>query len=184
MGAPKTKKGKNRGGKSQKGFPLWMRDLLNILGGLVLGALGAWILQNYLDGREAKAVCIRFAEDVERAVPSLKPFVGRSLSLSEGRTQEAEVLQGMDIDRPAHPLDVYRNLMVDLPALHKRGLVNLIRFYENMDRAELYRKLLLEQQEHPEQMPAILSREFLRALEEGSEMAPRVLLEIRPRGKK
>jgi hypothetical protein len=184
MGTSKTKKGKPRGGTPQKRTPLWVRDLMNILGGLVVGALVAWIVQSYLDGREAKGVSIRFAEDVERAGSSLKPFAERSLALSEGRYEGSDSLQGLDIAGPVHPLDLYRSSKADLPALHQRGLVDLLRFYESMDKAELYRKLLLEQREHPDQMPAILSREFLRALEEGAEMTSRVLWEIRQQRKK
>jgi len=52
MAARKTKKAK-AGKKTQpaKKFPLWLRDLLNILGGLLVGTLGFWGVTGYLEGR-------------------------------------------------------------------------------------------------------------------------------------
>lgn len=184
MGKTRQNRAKSRDGAPRKRSPLWLRDLMNLLVGLAFGVAGAWIVQAYLDGREARAVSTRFAQDVELAQSALKPFVERGLAVSEGRFDGPDMLEGLDVARPVHALDRYRDSMADLPILHKRGLASILQFYENLYKAELYRKLLLEQRDHPDQMSAILVREFMRTLQEGSLLTSRLLAELQAREKK
>ncbi len=184
MASAKVRKGKSRGTGQRKRSPLWLRDLLNILGGLLAGATLVWVVQGYLETREARAVAKRFFEDIEQAQTALKPFAERAVAVLEGSQGALEALNGLDAVEPVHSLDMFRSSMGDLPLLRDRGFVDLLRFYGGLDRAELYRKLLVEQKERPDQVPAVLAREFLRALQESSLGSQRLLRELRPEGKR
>lgn len=183
MASAKARKGRPSGTGQRKKSPLWLRDLLNILGGLFAGAALVWVVQGYLETQEARGAAKRFFEDVEQAQRALKPFAERAVAVLDGSQAALEALNGLDAGGPVHSLDMFRNFMGDLPLLRDRGFVELLRFYGGLDRAELYRKLLVEHRERPDQVPAVLAREFLRALQESSEGGQRLLRELGPRGK-
>lgn len=184
MASAKARRGKLRGSGQRKKSPLWLRDLLNILGGLFAGASLVWVAQGYLETREARAAAKRFFEDVDQAQRALKPFTERASAVLEGSQAVSEALNGLDAAEPVHSLDMFRDSMGDLPLLRDRGFVDLLRFYSGLDRAELYRKLLVEQKERPDQVPVVLAREFLRALQESFQGSQRLLRELRPDGKR
>lgn len=182
MASTKARKGRSRGTGQRKRSPLWLRDLLNLLGGLIAGATLVWVVQGYLETREARAAAKRFFEDVEQAQTAMKPFAERAVAVLEGSQEALEAVNGLEAGVPVHPLDRFRSSMEDLPLLRDRGFSDLLRFYAGLDKAELYRKLLVEQRERPDQVPALLAREFLRALQESFQGSQRLLKELGPNG--
>lgn len=177
-------KGRARGSGQRKKSPLWLRDLLNILGGLIAGAALVWLVQGYLETRQTRTAAKRFFEDIERTQTALKPFADRAVVVLEGSQAPTEALSGLEVREAAFPLELFRDSMEDLPLLRDRGFVDLLRYYGGLDRAELYRKLIVEQKERPDQVPAVLAREFLRAMQEAFQGSQRLLRELRPDGKR
>ena len=53
MAASKGKRRRTKKNTQGRKSRLWLRDLLNILGGLLAGALGFWIVQGVLGSRTA-----------------------------------------------------------------------------------------------------------------------------------
>jgi hypothetical protein len=176
MAANKGKKGRTRKSTTSRKSRLWLRDLLNIVGGLLVGSFGLWIVQGYLEGRTAKEVSQRVRGVVQGDLPTLKQTSEGYEAILESKEDDvSEALRGVELDGPLYGLDAYKRVPEDLPYLDTDERPLLLGFYLNLRDAELLRKLIIEQREHPEQMSQILAREFLRTLHEGTQLAPRLL---------
>jgi hypothetical protein len=81
---------------------------------------------------------------------------------------------------PLYGLEAYRTVHEDLPALDADARPLLMAFYLNLRDAELLRKMIVEQREHPQEMSQILTREFLRTLHEGAQLVSRLLWALGP----
>jgi hypothetical protein len=170
MAASKGKKGKKKKNTQGRKSRLWLRDLLNILGGLLVGALGFWIVQEVLADRTAQDASQRYRTVIQEDLPVLE----------QASEDVPEVLQGVDITVALYRLDAYKTVPDDLPGLEVEARPLLLSFYLNLRDAELLRKLIIEQREHPQEMSQILTREFLRTLDEGTQLVPRLLWALGP----
>lgn len=175
MAANKGRKGKAKKSTPSRKSRLWLRDLLNILGGLLVGSLGLWIVQGYLDTRTAREACERYAGVIEGDLPVLKKASEGYEALSESKEGALQFLQGVDITGALYRVDAYRGIHQDFADLGDEARPLLLAFYLSLRDAELLRKMIIEQREHPEQMNQILAREFLRTLHEATQLAPRLL---------
>jgi len=175
MAANKGKKGRTRKSTPSRKSRLWLRDLLNIVGGLLVGSFGLWIVQGYLEGRTAKEVSQRVRSVVQGDLPILKQTSEGYETIQEREEDVLEALQGVELNGALYGLDAYKKVPEDLPYLHTDARPLLLDFYLNLRDAELLRKLIIEQRAHPEQISQILAREFLRTLHEGTQLAPRLL---------
>jgi hypothetical protein len=184
MGNKKNVK-RPKGGGEKKKSPLWVRDILNLIGGAVVGGLTVFIVSSYLSGRATKETSQLFTEDLKKAIPALSPMVERYLEVTDGKKKDAkDLLEGMDLSKPVHPLDLYRDSSNRLGSLDKTCLVRLLEFYRNLDEAELYRKLILKDQQRPDQIVLLMQREFLRALYESSQLTSHLFWDLKAdRGK-
>lgn len=180
MAANKGKKGKGRKSPPSRKSRLWLRDLLNLLGGLLVGAAGIWVLQEFLESRAAGAAGARYRAAIQQDLPALDEASERYEALSEQAELDSQALEGLEIDVPLYGVDAYEGIRRDLPDLEASVRPELFAFYLHLRDAELLRKLIVDQREHPEQMPQILTREFLRTLHEGSLIAPRLLWALGP----
>jgi hypothetical protein len=175
MAANKGKKGRKRKSTPTRKSRLWLRDLLNIVGGLLVGSVGLWVVQGYLEGRTGKEVSQKVRSVVQGDLPTLKQTSEGYEAVLEGKEDASEALQGVDVTGALYRLDAYNQAAEDLPCLNSEARSLFLAFYLSLRDAELLRKLIIEQRGHPEQMSQILSREFLRALREGTQIAPRLL---------
>jgi hypothetical protein len=175
MAANKGKKGRTRKSTPSRKSRLWLRDLLNIVGGLLVGSFGLWIVQGYLESQTTKEVSQRVRSVLQGDLPILKQTSEGYEAILENEEDVSEALRGVDITRALYGLDAYRKVPEDLPCLHADARPLLLAFYLNLRDAELLRKLIIEQREHPEHMSQILTREFLRNLHEGTKIGPRLL---------
>ena len=175
MAANKAKKGKTRKSPTSRKSRLWLRDLLNILAGLLVGSVGLWIVQGYLDGRTAKEVAQRVRSVVEGDLPALKQTSEGYEAFLESKEDVSGALRDVELTEALYGLDAYRKVPDDLACLDANVRPLLLTFYLNLRDAELFRKLIIEQREYPEQMSQILTREFLRTLHEGTQIAPRLI---------
>jgi len=175
MAANKAKKGKTRKSTTSRKSRLWLRDLLNILGGLLVGSVGLWIVQGYLDSRTAKEASQRVRSMVEGDLPTLKQASEGYEAILESKEDVSGALRDVDITEALYGLDAYKKVPEDLACLGADVRPLLLAFYLNLRDAELLRKLIIEQREYPEQMSQILTREFLRTLHEGTQLAPRLI---------
>ncbi len=175
MAASKAKKGKAKKNTTSRKSRLWVRDLLNLLGGLAVGAVGFWLVQAYLEGRTTGDASQRYRTAIQGDLPILKQASEEYEGLVESKQEALEVLRGVDLTGTLYGLDAYRMVHEDLPALDVEAQPLLLAFYLNLRDAELLRKLIVEQREHPEEMSQILSRQFLRTLHEGNQLVPRLL---------
>ena len=175
MAANKGKKGKAKKGTPSRKSRLWLRDLLNITGGLLVGSCGLWIVQGYLETRTTKEVSQRYETVIRGDLPVLKEASAGYEALNGNEQDASQALQGVDITGALYSLDAYTRIQMDSPDLDAEAQPLLLAFYLSLRDAELLRKMIIEQREHPEQMQQILAREFLRALHEGAQLAPRLL---------
>jgi hypothetical protein len=175
MAANKAKKGRTRKGTPHRKSRLWLRDLLNIVGGLLVGSFGLWVVQGYLESRTGKEVSQRVRSAVQGDLPTLKQTSEGYEAVLESKEDASVALRGVDITGALYGLDAYKKIPEDLPCLDGDARPLLLAFYLNLRDAELLRKLIIEQREHPEQLSQILAREFLRNLHEGTQLAPRLL---------
>jgi len=175
MAANKGRKGKARKGTPSRKSRLWLRDLLNILGGLLAGAFGFWIVHEYLVSRTAKEVSQRYESVIRGDLSALKRTSERYEDLSEQQEDPSQALEGVDVNATLYSLDAYQGILEDFPDLDATVRPLLLAFYLSLRDAELLRKLVVEQREHPDQMPWILAREFLRTNHEGAQLVPRLL---------
>jgi hypothetical protein len=180
MAASKGKKGKSKKNTQGRKPSLWLRDLLNILGGLLVGALGFWIVQEVLADRTAGDASRRYRTVIEEDLPVLNLASEEYEALVENEEDVPEAPRGVDITRALYGLDAYKTLHEDLPGLEAEARPLLLSFYLNLRDAELLRKLIVEQREHPQEMSQILTREFLRTLHEGAQLVPRLLWALGP----
>jgi hypothetical protein len=180
MAASKGKKGKAKKNKQSRKSRLWLRDLLNILGGLTVGAVGLWIVQEVLATRKAGDTSQRYRTVIQEDLPVLKQASGEYEALVESEGDVSDVLRGVDITGALYRLDSYKTVHDDLPGLNEEVRPLLLSFYLSLRDAELLRKLVVEQREHPEEMSQILAREFLRTLHEGAQLVPRLLWALGP----
>jgi hypothetical protein len=180
MATSKGKKGKAKKSTPSRKSRLWLRDLLNILGGLLAGAFGFWIVQEVLISKTRGEVSQRYRTVIQEDLPALKKASDRYEALLEGEGDVSEAMEGLDVSGALFGLDAYQTVPEDLADLDAKARPVLLTLYLNLRDAELLRKLLIEQREHPEQMPQILSREFLRALHEGTRLIPRILWALGP----
>ncbi len=182
MAANKGKKGKPRKGTPGRKPRLWLRDLLNLLGGFLVGALGLWIVQGFLEGRAAGEISGRYRRAIQQDMPKLKLASLRYEALSEQRDAALQPLEGLEAPGALYGIEAYEAVERDLPHLKAKARPLLLGFSHRLREAELLRKLIIDQREHPEQMPQILAREFLKALDEGARLAPRLLQSLGPGG--
>jgi hypothetical protein len=98
----------------------------------------------------------------------------------ETREDVPEALQGVDMTGSLYRLDSYRSVHRDLPDLDAEARPMLLALYLNLRDAEILRKLIVEQREHPQEMSQILTREFLRTLHEGAQLVPPLLRTLGP----
>ncbi len=175
MAASKGKKGKTKKGSPSRKSRLWLRDLLNILGGLLAGSVGFWIVHGYLVSRTAKGLSLRYENVIKGDLPALESASERYAYLAEQPVDPSEALEALDVNGSLCSLDAYRGIQDDFARLHGSARPLLLSFYLSLRDAELLRKLIVEQREHPEQMPRVLAREFVRTVQEGAQLAPRLL---------
>ena len=180
MAANKGKKGKTKKNTQGRKSRLWLRDLLNILGGLLAGSLGFWIVQEVLADRTAGDASQRYRTVIQEDLPVLKQASEEYEALVENEEDVPEALQGVDITGALFRLDAYKTVHDDLPDLDVEARPLLLSFYLNLRDAEILRKLIVEQREHPQEMSQILTREFLRTLHEGAQLVPRLLWALGP----
>jgi hypothetical protein len=180
MAANKGKKGKRKKNAQGRKSRLWLRDLLNILGGLLTGVIGFWIVQEVLAGRTTENASQRYRTVIQEDLPVLKQVSEGYEALVENEEDVPEALQGVDISGALYELDAYKTVHDDLPGLDAEARPLLLSFYLNLRDAELLRKLIVEQKEHPQEMSQILTREFLRTLHEGTQLVPRLLWALGP----
>lgn len=180
MAANKGKKGKTKKNAPGRKSRLWLRDLLNILGGLLAGALGLWIVQEVLADRTSGDASQRYRTLIQEDLPVLKQASEEYEALIENEENVPEALQGVDITGALYSLDAYKTVHDDLPDLDAEAGPLLLSFYLNLRDAEILRKLIVEQREHPQEMSQILNREFLRTLHEGTQLVPRLLWTLGP----
>jgi hypothetical protein len=174
MATKKGKKGRTPKKSGNRKSRLWLRDLLNILGGLLVGALGVWILQGYLQGRAEAGVGQRYRMAIQQDLPILEKASDGYEAMAANEKEGAGAIQDVDVSAALYGIDVYERIDEDLPNLDADARSLLLAFYINLRDAELLRKLIVEQREHPEEMSEILTREFLRTLHEARELAPRL----------
>ena len=180
MGARKAKKGKTgKKAKQKKKMPLWVRDLLNIAGGLIVGVVGFWVIQGYLESRETREASAKYLKEVQDYTELLKPFAEQYLAVVEGRQETSSPLQGLDISKSVGSMRTFRNVQKDFPVLPPRTVAQLWEFSRNLHEAELLRKLIEEQQENPDQISVVLAREFLRSLYDDSRLAPKLVWSLK-----
>jgi hypothetical protein len=175
MAANKGKRGKAKKSTPSRKSRLWLRDLLNIVGGLLVGSCGLWIVQSYLDTRTAREVRERYGSAIQADLPVLREASEGYEALNENKQDASQALHGLDISGALYSIDAYKGIQEDFPDLDTEARPLLLAFYLSLRDAELLRKLIIEQREHPDEMPRILAREFLRALHEGTQLAPRLL---------
>jgi len=180
MASSKGKKGKKKKNTQGRKSRLWLRDLLNILGGLLVGAFGFWIVQELLADRTARDASQRYRTVIQEDLPVLEQASEEYEALAQNEEDVLEVPQGVDITVPLYRLDAYKTVPDDLPCLDAEARPLLLSFYLNLRDVELLRKLIVEQREHPQEMPQILTREFLRTLDEGTQLVPRLRWALGP----
>lgn len=178
MATSKGRKGRAKKNTSNRKSRLWLRDLLNLLGGLLVGAVGFWLVQEFLEGRSGGDASEKYRNAIQEDLPFLKHASEDYEALVEGQGEGPELLKGLDMTGALYGLDAYRGVHQDLSSLHVEARPLLLAFYLNLRDAELLRKLIVEQREHPEEMSQILTREFLRTLHEGRQLVPRLLLAL------
>jgi hypothetical protein len=183
MAANKGRKRKTGKGAPGRKSRLWLRDLLNLLGGLLVGALGLWIVQEFLEGRAAGEASGRYRGAIEQDMPKLKLASQRYEALSEQSEAFPQSLEGLEAAGALYRIDAYEAIERDVQYLKAEVRPLLLGFSHRLREAELLRKLIIDQREHPEQMPQILAREFLKALDEGARLAPRLLQSLGPDGR-
>ena len=180
MAASKGKKGRTKKNTQGRKSRLWLRDLLNILGGLLAGVLGFWIVQEVRVSRTTEDASQRYRTVIQEDLPVLKQASEEYEALVENEENVPEALHGVDITGALYRLDAYKTVHDDLPGLDAEARPLLLSFYLNLRDAELLRKLIVEQREHPQEMSQILTREFLRTLHEGTQLVPRLLWALGP----
>jgi len=187
MASRKNKGGRSRG-KTQapsRKSRLWLRDLLNILGGLVLGVLGIWLFQQYQANRAAKAVARQYVDAVSATLDHLKPLAEQYVALSEGK-QEGEPLPEAELDvrQPLCSLEPFRNVLREACALPPDIVPLLLEFARNLQKAEMLRKLLEQEQLDPTALPRTMSGQLLLTVYEESRSAPNLLWKLKERAGK
>jgi len=183
---------KNKAGKHQKKPQapsrkprLWLRDLLNLVGGALVGALVLWLVLEYQESRAAKAAARIYAEAVSETVGQLRPLADQYLELTQGR-DEGEALAEAEVDaaRPVGSLEPFRNVFRDACALPPDIVPPLLEFARNLHKAEMLRKLLEQQQEDPEAMSRTLAGQLLQTVYEESRNAQPLLWKLKERAGK
>jgi len=159
---------KNTGGKPRKKTQapsrknrLWVRDGLNLLAGLLLGALGLWLFEEYQENRAARAVARKYLPVVLEIQPELQPLSERYLELTQGQEGGAVPDVRLDADRPVCSLDPLRGVVREACALPPETASALLEFARNLHKAEMLRKLLQEYQRDPGGLSRTLSNQLL-----------------------
>ena len=116
----------------------------------------------------------------EEMMAALKKASEAYEALVENEKDVPAALEGVDITAALCRLDAYGAVQDDLPDLDAAARPLLLAFYLNLRDAEILRKLIVEQREHPQEMSLILAREFLRTLHEGSQLVPPLLRSLGP----
>ena len=178
MAAGKKKKGKAKGKPQGKKSRLWVRDLLNLVGGLLVGSIGLWLVLAYLDNRETDKAKEKYLVVIDDARTQLNPLAEKYLSLTEGNKEgnkegDIDVSEGkeLDISQPVFSLESVKALTPEVCALPEEAIPSFLEFYQNLQKAELLRKLLKEQQEGPAEFAQTLENQFLRSVYEDSRLA-------------
>ena len=180
---------KNRGGKAGRKLParksrLWLRDGLNILGGLLVGGLVVWLGQQFLGGKGVRKASDQTLRVVEDTVPRLKPFAERYLAVEEKREEAADPLAGLDLSQPLCAPEAVDVLQGEFRSLPPEAMPLVWDFTLKLHDAEVLRKLLREQQDNPDKLAGILSRGFLSLLYENSQLLPKIRWELKGAGAK
>ncbi len=184
---------KNKVGKQKKKVQapsrkprLWVRDLLNLAGGVLLGALVLWLVLEYRESRTAKAAARTYVEAVSGTMGQLKPFADQYLELTQGREEEGDPLAEAEVDaaRPVCSLEPFRNVFRDVCALPPDIVSPLLEFARNLQKAEMLRKLLEQQQQDPEAIARTLSGQLLQTVYEESRNAQPLLWKLKERAGK
>ena len=139
-------------------------------------------MQEVLADRAAGDASGRYRTAIQEDLPVLKKASEEYEALVENEEDVPEALHGVDITRALYRLDAYKSVHDDLPGLEAEARPLLLSFYLNLRDAELLRKMIVEQREHPQEMSQILTREFLRTLHEGTQLVPRLLWALGPNG--
>ncbi len=177
---------KNKGGKSRKKTQaparksrLWLRDMLNILGGLLVGSMGVWLFQEFQENRAARAVARKYVKAVRETMPHLKPMAEQYLALSQGREGESLPEVELDAARPVCSLDPFRGLLYEVCDLPPDAVPPLLEFVRNLQKAEILRKLLEQQQQNPAELSRILSSQILVTVYDESRDAPNLFWKLK-----
>jgi len=175
---------KNKGGKAGKKpqgrkARLWVRDGLNILAGLLIGGLGVFLVSEYLQGREARQASAQAMRVFEESAPLLKSVAERYLAVEENRQEASRPLEGLELGRPLCSPEAMKSLQGEFRVLPPDALTLLWDYYLNLHDAELFRKLLREQQDDPDRVAEMMTRGFLQAAHENHLLLPKVRWELK-----
>jgi hypothetical protein len=166
MAARKNKKSKSKKKTPAKKMPLWLRDILNILGGGLVGILGFWLIQEYMENRDAKQTAQKYGTVIRESLPHLKPMAEQYLALSGEGSDKTVALENLDLSRPIYPLDPFRGLPDEVCSLSPEVVPSVLAFARNLQKAELLRKILEQLEADPGQLSQTLSSQLLRTVSE------------------
>lgn len=179
---------KNKAARTRKKAPaparksrLWVRDTLNILAGLLVGGMGVWLFQEYRDNRAARGVARKYLPVVQEIQPQLKPLADRYLALTQGREGEALPDAALDADRPVCSVDALRGVLQEACALPPDTASALLEFARNLQKADLLRKLLQQQEQDPDGFARALSNQLLLTVYDESRASNNLFWKLRDR---
>ncbi len=182
MAAKKTKKRKSRKNTADKKSPLWVRDLVNIIIGVVGTLLVVFLVQAHMDRKEVKKVSEKYFDALNKNLSDFSIFAERYLSITENKQDIFTALQGVDISQPICAMDTYASINKDLYKLKPHIIKSMLDYYHGLRNVELLRKCIVEQQNNPQEIDKILIREFLRTVYDGSQLIPTLLFELKDSG--
>jgi hypothetical protein len=172
------KSGKKTSRPSKKP-PIWLRDLLNLLAGLLVGSLCVWLFQEYRENRAARVGARQYVEAVRETQPLLTPMADRYLALAGQPQGEGDPNQSLDVTHPVCSLDPYRDLLQEVCALPRETAALLLEFSRNLQKAEVLRKLLEQERQDPAGLSRTLEGQLLLTVYDESRRAPELLWKLR-----
>jgi len=160
---------------------LWVRDTLNIVAGLLLGGLGVWLFQEYLESRETREVARRYLNVVHELQPQLKPLIEQYLELTEGKEDGVLPEVDLDTDRPVCSLNPFSGVLREACALPPETAAALLDLAQNLQRAEMLRKLLQQEAQDPGGLVRTLSNQLLQTVYDESRGLNNLIYQLRER---
>jgi len=179
MAARKNRRSKSKKQPVAKKSPLWLRDLLNIAGGLLVGSLGLWLVQEYLENREADRIALKYGTAVLESLPLLRPAAELSLAGAGDETGPADPAETLERTRALPSPDPFRGLPHEVCSLAPESVPAILAFVQEMQKAELLRKILEQQQTAAAQVPGTLSRELLRSVSAEAQLGSELVWKLK-----